>query len=60
MFAWLSHNIATIAVCLILAAIAALIIVKMVRDRKNGKSSCGCDCGSCRGCGMAAGPKKKD
>lgn len=35
----------------ILAAVIALIVRKMVRDKKNGKTSCCGDCGNCRkGC----------
>ena len=38
----------TIVISLILAAIVAAIIVKLVRDKKHGKSiGCGCDCASC-------------
>ncbi len=47
MFAWIAANIPTIAVCLVLAAIITLIVVKMVRDRKNGKCGCGCGCEGC-------------
>ena len=38
---------ATIIVGGILLAIIGLIIWKMVRDKKNGKSSCGGDCAHC-------------
>ena len=41
---------ATIIVGGILLAIVGLIIWKMVRDKKNGKSSCGGDCAHCKGC----------
>ena len=34
-------------IILILAAIVAGITVKMVKDKKSGKSSCGCGCASC-------------
>ncbi len=47
MLTWLSDNLATIVVAAILLAIVVLIIVKMVRDRRNGKNSCGCGCESC-------------
>ena len=39
MLAWISENIATIIICVILLA---AVIGKMVRDKKKGKSSCGC------------------
>lgn len=40
----------TAIVLCILIAIVAGIIFKLVKDKKNGKSSCGCDCSSCGGC----------
>jgi hypothetical protein len=41
----------TAIVLLVLAAIVALIVRSMIKDRKNGKSpTCGGDCGKCRGC----------
>ncbi len=40
---------ATIIVGGILVAIVGLIIWKMIRDKKNGKSSCGGDCAHCKG-----------
>lgn len=40
----------TFVVGLLLAGIVTLIIRKMVRDKKSGKSiQCGCDCGNCKG-----------
>lgn len=47
MLAWLSKNIATIIICLVLAVIVALIIYNLVKDKKKGKSSCGCNCAHC-------------
>ena len=60
MFKWLSENWAT---CLVIAAIAvlvALIIIKMIKDRRAGKSTCGCGCASCPMSGSCnkAGEKK--
>ncbi|MBR5202978.1 MAG: FeoB-associated Cys-rich membrane protein [Clostridia bacterium] len=40
-------NMGTIIVSVILAIIVSLIIYKMYRDKKKGKSSCGCNCSSC-------------
>lgn len=45
--AWLSANIWTIIICAVLIAMVALLIYSMIRDKKNGKSSCGCGCSSC-------------
>lgn len=47
MLAWLSENIGTILIILVLAAIVALAIRSIVKDRKSGKSSCGGNCSAC-------------
>lgn len=47
MITWLSENIATIIICAVLIAVVAAIIVSMVKNRKNGKSACGCGCADC-------------
>ena len=47
MLAWLSKNIATIIICLVLAVIVTLIIFSLVKNKKKGKSSCGCKCAHC-------------
>ena len=40
-------NIGTIAVLLILVALLTPIVVKIVKDKKKGASTCGCGCSSC-------------
>jgi len=47
MLAWLTDNLGTIIVSLILICIVTAVIVKMVKDKKSGKGSCGCDCEHC-------------
>ncbi|MDD7035756.1 MAG: FeoB-associated Cys-rich membrane protein [Firmicutes bacterium] len=47
MFNWISENLATIIICAVLAAIVVAIIAGMIRNKKKGKSSCGCGCSSC-------------
>lgn len=42
-------NWGSIAVLVIIAALVAVVIAKMIKDKKEGKSSCGCDCSSCGG-----------
>jgi len=49
MFDFIKENIGTIIVCIILIVIVALIIMKLVRDKKNHKTSCGCSCSTCPG-----------
>ena len=41
----------TVIVGGVLAVIVGLLIWKMIKDKKAGKSSCGGYCAHCRGCG---------
>ncbi|MBQ8109476.1 MAG: FeoB-associated Cys-rich membrane protein [Clostridia bacterium] len=51
-------NIWDIVLVAALAAAVGLAVRKLARNRRSGKTACGCDCGSCTcGCG---GAKKKD
>lgn len=47
MLQWLSQNLATIIICLMITAVVTAIIIKKVKDKKQGKSSCGCGCSGC-------------
>jgi hypothetical protein len=47
MFAWLSANIGTILIVLVLLAVVIGIIVKLRKDKKKGVSSCGGNCAHC-------------
>ena len=47
MLEWLAYYWPTILVCLALGGIVFAIIISMVRSRKKGQTSCGCDCGHC-------------
>ena len=40
-------NLGTLIVTLALAAIVGLIVFRLIRDKKRGKSSCGCGCADC-------------
>ena len=51
MLQWISANIGTILISLVLLAVVALIIRSMVYDKKQGKSSCGGNCAGCAACG---------
>ena len=50
MILWIENNLGTIVVASVVAVAFAVVIVKMIKDKKAGKSSCG---GSCEMCGMA-------
>ena len=47
MLQWLSANLGTILICLVLIAAVGCILRSMIRQKKQGKSSCGCGCGGC-------------
>ncbi|MBQ9155878.1 MAG: FeoB-associated Cys-rich membrane protein [Eubacterium sp.] len=47
MIVWLTHNIASIIVGLILIAIIYLLVRGKIKERKTG--GCGCGCSSCNG-----------
>jgi hypothetical protein len=47
MLTWLTENLGTIVISLVLIGIVAAIITGMVKDRKKGRGSCGCGCEHC-------------
>ena len=42
MLIWLQNNLSTLIVGVVLLAIVALVCLSMVRNKRKGKSSCGC------------------
>jgi hypothetical protein len=57
MLTWLQTNIGSIVVVLFLLGMVALIVRRLILDKKAGKHICGGSCGSCgggcQGCPMA-------
>ena len=47
MMAWLAGNIGTILIGMLVAGIVVFDIIKIINDRKKGKTSCGCGCANC-------------
>ncbi len=47
MISWLADNIANILVLTAVLLAVILAVRSMVRDKKAGKSSCGCGCANC-------------
>lgn len=47
MFDWIAANAGTLLVSAVLLALVILAVVKMVQDRKQGKSTCSMGCGGC-------------
>ena len=57
MINWITANIGTIVVALIVAGILAAIIVSIVKDKKAGISTCGCGFENCAMKGKCHGEK---
>lgn len=47
MLQWLNANWGTLVICLILGAVIALIVLSLVKNRRAGRTSCGCGCADC-------------
>ena len=47
MLQWIGANLGTILICLVLIAVIGLIVRSLVRQKQQGKSSCGCNCAHC-------------
>ena len=47
MFEWIASNIGTIIISAVLLGIVAAIVIKIVKDKRRGRSSCGCGCANC-------------
>ena len=53
MLEWFTENLGTIIVSILLILAVAGIILSMVKDKKQGKSSCGGNCAHCKKCAAA-------
>ncbi len=47
MLQWIGANLATILICVLLTVTVILIVRSLIRQKKQGKSSCGCNCAHC-------------
>lgn len=52
MLTFLKENLSTIIIGLIIFAVIAGIIAKMLTDKKKGKTSCDCGCENCPSAGI--------
>lgn len=50
--------LATVIISVILAGIVALILFKLIKNKKQGKTSCGCGCSTCGMANMCHKPKE--
>lgn len=51
------ENLGTIATLAVVLVIVALLVFKLVRDKRKGKTSCSCGCSSCPMSGGCPGAK---
>ena len=58
MWNWISENYPTVLICVALIAVVILIIRSLVKDKKKGKSTCGCNCAHCAMAGSCHSKKK--
>ena len=47
MLQWIQTNLGTMLICAVLIVIVALIVRSLVRQKRQGTSSCGCNCAHC-------------
>ena len=47
MFKWIAENAATIICALVLAGMVAAAVTALVKNKRSGKTSCGCGCANC-------------
>ena len=59
MLSWIEANLGTIIVSVVLILIVTGIIIVMIRDKKQGKSTCGGNCAHCKMCAGCSSAKKK-
>lgn len=56
MLEFIQNNIATVAISALLLGVVVAIIVRLVKNKKQGKSSCGCGCSNCAMSGICHKP----
>lgn len=59
MLSFAANYLPTILICIGLAALVGLIVFSLIRDKRRGKSNCGCNCAHCAMAGACHGDKKK-
>ncbi len=47
MVAWLQNNVATLIISAVIIVIVCAVILGMVKNKKKGRTSCGCGCAGC-------------
>ncbi len=60
MIEFITNNLATIAISILLLGVVVAIIVRLVKNKKQGKSSCGCGCSNCAMSGICHGEQSEE
>lgn len=47
MLQWIQTNLGTMLICAVVIVIVAWIVRSLVRQKRQGKSACGCNCAHC-------------
>ncbi|MBE6948946.1 MAG: FeoB-associated Cys-rich membrane protein [Ruminococcaceae bacterium] len=55
MLNWISTNLPTIAILLVLVGVLTAIVMNMIKNKRAGKSSCSCGCEGCANRGSCHG-----
>ncbi|MBQ7583156.1 MAG: FeoB-associated Cys-rich membrane protein [Lachnospiraceae bacterium] len=50
MITWLTVNLGTILITVLLILMVTGIILSLIKDKKKGRSACGGSCAHCKGC----------
>ena len=58
MFAWIAQNLGTIVISAVLLVIVIAIVRYLIRQKKQGKSSCGAGCAHCANSGCCRHPEE--
>ncbi len=57
MFSWIGANLSTILISIVLIAIVTFISLSLIRQKRQGRSSCGGNCSHCGGQCQSCHPK---
>ena len=64
MFSWIGANLSTILISIVLIAIVTFISLSLIRQKRQGKSSCGGNCAhcgaQCHSCLLYTSPSPRD
>lgn len=47
MLTWITENLASLIAGTVVLGIVVLVVIKLVKDKRNNKSACGCGCANC-------------